>query len=83
MRYIYKGGAIRKAGERVGHICHKCKKIVHWSTWVFAHWDELMTYKCDCGAYCELQSGRGAELRDDGKRYGSPAGPPTIATRSG
>lgn len=39
-----------------GYTC-KCGKFNLFSLWVFAHWDELITHKCECGRTAHIRRG--------------------------
>jgi len=43
-------------GQKVGHVC-KCGKEHRWPSYVFAHYHELLTHKCECGVKVRLCNG--------------------------
>jgi len=53
-----------------GFVCSRCDKYHDFSMYVFAHWNQELEHKCDCGARHSIQRGIAIALdkrRDDGK----------------
>ena len=44
--------------EPKGFDCTACKKRHDFPAYVFAHWREVITHTCDCGAKHEIICGR-------------------------
>lgn len=41
-----------------GYQCPKCKTDHEFPSYVFAHWDVLLTHTCGCGSVNKLRSGK-------------------------
>lgn len=51
-----------------GFTCSKCGKTHEFATYVYAHWDALLTHTCDCGQVHEIIRGRAFPKRARKKR---------------
>lgn len=41
-----------------GYTCAHCGRASKFSSWVFAHWREMLIHTCECGARSEIICGR-------------------------
>lgn len=41
-----------------GYECEVCKKWNGYQAYVYAHWDEVLTHTCECGAKTDVLRGR-------------------------
>lgn len=50
-----------------GFACTKCGKFHAFPAYVFSHWHDLLTHKCDCGMSHDILEGLAAPVFDHKK----------------
>jgi hypothetical protein len=59
---------------RKGFKCQACGKYERFALYVYAHWDEVLTYTCDCGQAYSIQAGSVARIGATKKKVSTKKG---------